>query len=530
MMSQHRRFNLLNQSSKLRNATIATSPTSSSSMNTTTTTSLSILNRKKKQLSDNSATTTTSRKLIENSDTVSNNNYSYFRGCSESTAAVVVVASNHTQILLDHSNDDNEINANVDKTNCLTARAKNLFANRINDKVIFHDNNNNDADQLNDEFNLDSLVDRIASYDDLQRASVILRRALFEINQKQQNSNSSLLTPTCSSASPTISLSPKPAQSSQNLASSNSLNISSSSSAESPTCSPCQSTKLDEEDCYWTPLAFENLTYSSSVESLKQVNETANEIKICTEAAKKQRIKSIKRKDRLKKSSIVSIHVDDLLQSLASSSSSRATSMPDLTKLEESGDVGETIGWSDVNHESDGESDYEPMLVNIIPRTEESSTNREAPITDTEFESKLKKLASNKTLCRSLRKAKFVYLRNRRSKSLEDLSAEDRAQFSLLTHAASSKCFLKLSRVSLSDGLANANAGLSSSCSSSVFSLVSDVSSTYFNQQLNNWSPRFTDDEDDHDHDELDLYNRGEAIFYDADSRSFNIVFVSFIL
>ena len=436
--------------------------------------------------------------------------------------------------------------------------------------------NNNDGSRHNFQelvelnSNLDSLVDKIKNFDDLQRASVILRNALDEINKKQlldsniqlkpQLSNPSLkfslFSPLTSSASSPLFSSPNlDPKSSTNLTDSSvnlSLNISSSSSSNS---SCIDNNKLDDETVvlsnnnpldYFEDLAFANPTYSSSNENLEDLPEIDNNSLIKYETSVheansqleqtaaeylKKRLKTIKRKDKLKKKSVIGeiLSIEEILMSGNNLSCQTATCMPDLSTAIETQEKEQihtvqrpqfiiTNNKTDNDDENDDvdddDDDDEPVLINISKTKNAANMNnflslksnqqtteniqdqgipcQTAPITNFEFEDKLKKLVRNKSLCRSLRKAKFVYLRNRRSKSLEDLSAEDRAMFSL---NSSSKVMLKLSRNSLSGSQNSFGFENSSSCSSSAISLISDISSSYFHE-LNDWSPEFSDDDE----------------------------------
>jgi hypothetical protein len=195
--------------------------------------------------------------------------------------------------------------------------------------------------------NLDCLVDQITDFDDLQRASVILRKALVEINKKQLT-NSTVVTkaqfsqfsPTCSAHSPVLS---SPTHTVNNNSSSAnfdssvnlSLNVSSSSSSNNSSCiyqseinqaeflSCFEGAVVASEDLeQHQPLAFDNLTYSSSVEDLAEKNESPDSLSdLVSFGAQsgsdflKKRLKFIKRKDKLKKNSIVSgIPMEDLIR------------------------------------------------------------------------------------------------------------------------------------------------------------------------------------------------------------------------
>lgn len=228
-------------------------------------------------------------------------------------------------------------------------------------------------------------LDKLHKFEDLQKASFILRKALKDI---------------------------------KSITNSNSLNLSSSSNASSIS-----------EDTY---LAFDNLTYSSSVESLNQ-----NKLSV---EWKKTTLKSIKRKDKMKKVPVRAEPIRSLIH---------AKSMPSLdTKL----------------------------------------------ISNNEYEKQLRKLFRNKSLNRSIRRAKSVYYRNRRSKSLEDLTVEERINF--LRNTSSSYLKLNSARRSRSRSI-------DSSSSNASTGLASDISSSYFHE-LSDWSPEFSSSDSESSEDFLD--------------------------
>lgn len=244
---------------------------------------------------------------------------------------------------------------------------------------------------------------KLDKFEDLQKASFILRKALKDIRSITTASK-----PQC-------------------------LNLSSSSNNSS----------ISEEAC----IAFDNLTYSSSVESLNQ-----NKL---NQEWKKNTLKSIKRKDKMRK---VPVRTE------SNKSLVHAKSMPSLeSKL----------------------------------------------ISNNEYEKQLRKLFRNKSLNRSIRRAKSVYYRNRRSKSLEDLSAEEKINF--LKNTSSS--YLRLNDVNRSR-----SRSIDSSCSSNVSTgLASDISSSYFHE-LSDWSPDFSSSESDSSED---------CIFFDIQRNLSGLVFVS---
>ncbi len=96
-----------------------------------------------------------------------------------------------------------------------------------------------------------------------------------------------------------------------------------------------------------------------------------------------------------------------------------------------------------------------------------------------------------KALSRSLRRAKSVYYCNIRSKSMEDLTAEEKSLFKAGSNI--SLCFAnqnnKLSRSSRFNSC-------NSSMDSCVSGLASDISSSYFHE-LSDWSPDFSSCESD---------------------------------
>lgn len=226
-------------------------------------------------------------------------------------------------------------------------------------------------------------LEKLHKFEDLQKASFILRKALKDIKSITSATN-------C-------------------------LNVSSSSNNSS----------IEDEAC----IAFDNLTYSSSVESLNQNKLNAE--------WKKTTLKSIKRKDKLRKVPV-----------RAECSMSHAKSMPSL----------------------DSEL-----------------------ISNSEYEKQLRKLFRNKSFNRSIRRAKSVYYRNRRSKSLEDLTVEEKINF--LKNTSSSYLKLNSAKRSRSRSI--------DSCSSNTSTgLASDISSSYFHE-LSDWSPDFSSSDSDSSEDGL---------------------------
>lgn len=209
-------------------------------------------------------------------------------------------------------------------------------------------------------------------------------------------------------------------------------------------------------------LAYENLTYLSSdeddIDNSKLGQNTQTTTTTTTTAIlgqdilKKTTIKSIKRKDKLKKNSNFE---------MMTTNKSLAKSMPDLT----------------------AQTKQEP----IEQKSQELISNNE-------YEKILRKQFRNQPLARSLRRAKCVYYRNIRSKSLEDLTVEERASY--LTKAAANLEKLRskaLSKLSIN------------SCSSTNSNAVS-ITSSYI-RDLSNWSPDFSSYESDESSDDLQLEN-----------------------
>ena len=147
--------------------------------------------------------------------------------------------------------------------------------------------------------------------------------------------------------------------------------------------------------------------------------------------------------------------------------------------------------------------------------------DEEILISNFEYEKRMRKMFRNKSLSRSLRRAKSVYYRNRRSKSLEDLSVEDRNNY-LRDKAANSgnmsSSNMRKSRLLLGRNGGGSTLSIASSCSS-VASKMSDISSSYFHD-LSDWSPEFSSSECESSEEEL-FHN------VDWDANLSNIVFVS---
>ena len=172
----------------------------------------------------------------------------------------------------------------------------------------------------------------------------------------------------------------------------------------------------------------------------------------------KKTLKSIKRKDRLKKNQASTVRESDVANTLLNKQSLKpAQSMPDLTK----------------------EISKPALQVNEL-------------ITNNEYEKRLRKKFRTETLSRSLRRAKSVYYRNIRSKSLEDLTIEESLQHIKIKSSNSNLnlCFMpkqsKLAKLS--------KLNLNSSTESCISGLASDISSSYFHE-LSDWSPEFSSSE-----------------------------------
>ena len=225
-------------------------------------------------------------------------------------------------------------------------------------------------------------------------------------------------------------------------------------------------------------IAYENLTYLSTDEEEDDENNDDNENKITansnTNRSKlgqdisgqlnadilKKTLKSIKRKDRLKKTPQTTTTNAEI--STENKNSNLAKSMPDLattttTKIDE-------------------------INVNLI--IEQKKQQQQDMISNSEYEKQLRKQFRNKVLSRSLRRAKCVYYRNNRPKSLEDLTGEERKNF-----------LLNLNKIKTSSKTSL------NSCSSVASNAVS-ISSSHF-RELSDWSPEFSSCELDSSDDEL---------------------------
>lgn len=208
-------------------------------------------------------------------------------------------------------------------------------------------------------------------------------------------------------------------------------------------------------------LAFTNLTYLSSDEDDTNLNKLGQETagQLNSEILKKT-LKSIKRKDRLKKQT-----------ETLSLNKELTKSMPDLAMI------------------AMKQQDAETVL----------ETKSKEQISNSEYEKMLRKQYRNKAFSRSLRRAKSVYYRNIRSKSLEDLTNEERADY-LMKAAANFSKIKMLKKTSRSNSVASMN-----SCSSMTSNAIS-ISSSHF-RELNDWSPEFSSYDSDSSEDELDNFD-----------------------
>ncbi len=128
--------------------------------------------------------------------------------------------------------------------------------------------------------------------------------------------------------------------------------------------------------------------------------------------------------------------------------------------------------------------------LSIISQTPNKNQQINDSITNSEYEKRLRKKFRMKALSRSLRRAKSVYYCNIRSKSMEDLTAEEKSLFKAGSNM--SLCFAQNTKLSRSSRLNSCN----SSMESCISGLASDISSSYFHE-LSDWSPDFSSCESD---------------------------------
>jgi hypothetical protein len=340
---------------------------------------------------------------------------------------------------------------------------------------------------------MDKLLSNMSKFEDLQKAGFILRKALKEMKSPKHNE-----------------------------AQESFLNISSSSS--------CNSSSVGNENHDKTiELAYDNLTYFSSVEDLnegkdelvKNINNLTSNNKRCqhlnqinTDIIKKT-LKSIKRKDKAKKT-VVTNEQDELLDSIKEYNESNCELSQDNDNSNENNLVinpkptlvhAKSMPDLSVCVSAGGDEPAEQIVL-------EKAANNNEIISNSEYEKRLRKMFRNKSLSRSLRRAKSVYYRNQRSKSLEDLSAEDRSAFLLkagFNFNLNGACFKnRLSRM-------NSSSSVSSCSSATSIGLPSEISSSYFNE-LSDWSPEFSDSNSEQSDDE----------FNGADWDANNLVFSGF--
>lgn len=252
-------------------------------------------------------------------------------------------------------------------------------------------------------------------------------------------------------------------------------------------------------------LAFENFTYHSSCEddlnSIDQRKSCTSQVAQINSELLKKTIKSIKRKDKLRKNTVINPNENNL--SCGIGSLAHGCSMPDLSNIGNQNNSNEVEFYID---EPDNEIIEHETREYVLEKKQDEF------ISSHEYEKKLRKFFRNKSLSRSLRRAKSVYYRNIRSKSLEDLSVEDRNLF--LMNENSNLCMKiqnhmrKLSKSR--EGGSQLSINSSSSLSSNGF--ISDISSSYFHE-LSDWSPDFSSSEsesseNDEPFNDIDLVNR----------------------
>jgi hypothetical protein len=370
----------------------------------------------------------------------------------------------------------------------------------------------NDTDELSQlNSNLDCLVDRVKNFEDLQFVSTILQKALHEINKKQQITYpSNLILPQPSIYPPTLSTT------NNNI----SLCLSSSSSSDSSSC--IYQGKLDEYlgviddqedfDSSSYCLAYDNLTYSSSIEDLSapsqlplpQTLSNLTNNASSNESLLKKRLKTIKRKDKLRKK------MDD--QKLSSNSKNKF-------------------------HED--ENDFLLSRTKSLPDLCSAMNSFQIESEEMNFEQKIRKLFEDKTLSKSRKRANFLYLLNKNSnqrcKSLENVSRNNAnkliTSLSLSSLSTSTRMLMKLPKNS---PYFSTTTTTESTCTS-MASLWSDFSSNYLNELNEEWSRNsfYFDDSFENGSDESsnssfviesDMFKNKE---FNLSSNSFNNAFVS---
>lgn len=254
-------------------------------------------------------------------------------------------------------------------------------------------------------------------------------------------------------------------------------------------------------------LAFDNLTYTSSIESINEMSNESTSVNASVKTKSSQKshntnnsdllskktLKSIKRKDKLKKETqLKPVDENDVetIQPVNQNASNTSNARRGRSRSRQRGEQNKdkTTKKSNNNQTSNNNSE----LVESIC------------ISNKEFEKQLRRKYRCKSVARSIRRAKTVYYLNRRSKSLENLTSLTLNELKLKFPDEDDE---KLNKMALS----KANS-IMSSCSSftSATSCASDLSSSYFNE-LNNWSPELSDS-DSFDSDSISL----EDVDWDA--------------
>ena len=358
-----------------------------------------------------------------------------------------------------HSNNTNETNLKITKFNhansSKNADLTKLLASAININMITNNILSNDNDTSLTEVPLYRIYtskniqimnkisqmdtkkfDELNKFEELQKIGVLLRKALTEVKLTPQ---------TCSQVN-----------GHKSKFSSNSPTTSDyCSSSNNNSCMNSAEFKEDE----FKDLAFDNFTYMSSIEDLNETNLKQQKHIINNEILKKS-LKYIKRKDRLKKNQLStnddSIGIDNDCEDTEENIVLDKI-VPEIICLKETSNQNEKL--KDENQQITSNSDYEKRL---------------------------KAIFRNKSFSRSLRRAKTVFYRNQRSKSLEDLSVEERASY--LAKAGSTRNLsTRLARLSRH----NSSSSVDSHSSATSNGLASDISSSYFHE-LNDWSPEFS--------------------------------------
>ena len=234
-------------------------------------------------------------------------------------------------------------------------------------------------------------------------------------------------------------------------------------------------------------LAFDNLTYESSNEDDDQQEQIRPMIN--SKLNDKKTIKSIKRKDRLKKFQPMPMQTNDE-SAVEQDGEDRFKSMPDLLLIDDN---------------DDDDDDEQSEIKNCLAEESDNDDDDDDGLRELEMRNKIdyernlkRRFRNDQSISRSLRKAKYIYYRTLKSKSLEELNLLDRITYMQKTVAKLSKNLVDTSATSCCNLTAGGDkqqmartSSVNSLASSAAVSIghLSNFSGSFYFHELSDWTP-----------------------------------------